>query len=204
MNISTEKAQNLIEELRQNEIALGRDPKTWYTYENHVYGTAQIAKMIASEISTMNAERVYVMGLLHDICRTEEDRVQRFHGILGYEKLINQDEDAARISLVHMFPWSNLPPYEKCAKLFYNKKEDYQFVAYFIEKNKPVYEDYLIQLCDNLANKDGFVTLEQRAAEFIERHGNVNVDDILIDSNEIKDYFDTKIGHDIYDFFKTE
>jgi hypothetical protein len=204
MNISIIKAQNLIEELKKNEIALGRDPNTWYTYENHVYGTAKIAKLIASEINTMNADRVYVMGLLHDICRTEEDRIQRFHGILGYEKLINQDKDVARICLVHMFPWSNLPPYEKCAKLFYNKENDYQFVADFIKKNKSVDEDYLIQLCDNLANKNGFVTLEQRAAEFIERHGNVNVDDILIDSNEIKNYFDKKIGHNIYDFFRSK
>ncbi|MBQ9035731.1 MAG: HD domain-containing protein [Alphaproteobacteria bacterium] len=203
MLISVSKAQNFIEELKQNELALGRDPKTWFTYENHVYGTAQIAKMIASEISTMNADRVYVMGLLHDICRTEEDRVQRFHGILGYEKLINQDKDVARICLVHMFPWSNLPPYEQCTNLFYGKEKDYQFIANFIKNNKPVDEDYLIQLCDNLANKNGLVTLEQRAAEFIERHGNVNVDDILIDSNEIKKYFDKKIGHDIYDFFKS-
>ncbi|MBQ8481133.1 MAG: HD domain-containing protein [Alphaproteobacteria bacterium] len=201
MTISISKAQNLINELKQNEIALGRDPKTWYTYENHVYGTAQIAKMIASEISTMNPDKVYIMGLLHDICRTEEDRVQRFHGILGYEKLINQDKDVARICLVHMFPWSKLPQYEKCKNLFYGKKDDYQFSVDFIENNKPVDEDYLIQLCDNLANKNGFVTLEQRAAEFIERHGNVNVDDILIDSNEIKKYFDNKIGHNIYDFF---
>ena len=200
--LSVAKARQMIDELKNNEVALGRDPNTWYTYENHVYGTAEIAKKIAAEIKTMNADKVYVMGLLHDICRTEEDRVQRFHGILGYEKLIKQDEDAARTCLVHMFPWSKLPPYEKCAKLFYNKENDYRFIIEFIKENKPVDEDYLIQLCDNLANKDGFVTLEQRAAEFIERHGNVNVDDILIDSNEIKEYFDRKIGHDIYDFFK--
>lgn len=31
--------------------------------------------------------------------------------------------------------------------------------------------DLLIQLADGLANKDGFVTLEQRARDYSERHG---------------------------------
>ena len=202
MTISVAQAQNLIDELKQKEILLGRDPKTWYTYENHVYGAAKIAKMIASEIKTMIPDRAYVMGLLHDICRTEEDREKRFHGIMGYEKLISRDKDVARICLIHTFPWNRLPAYDKCINLFYNNEKDYQFVADFMKNNKPTDEDYLIQLCDNLANKDGFVTIEQRAAEYIERHGKVNVDSILIDSNEIKKYFENKIGHNIYDFFR--
>ena len=203
MSISTTKAKNLIDELKNKEISLGRDPKTWYTYENHVYGTAQIAKLIASEIKTMNADRIYIMALLHDICRTEEDRVQRFHGILGYEKFIDQDIDVARTCLLHTFPWNKLPPYDQCSELFYDNKNDYQFIENFIQNNKPTDEDYLIQLCDNLANKDGFVTLEERAAEYSTRHPNEDLTPILIDSNEVKKYFESKIGHDIYDFFKS-
>lgn len=202
MTISVAQAKKFIDELKLSEIALGRDPSTWYTYENNVYGTAQIAKLIASEIKTMDADRIYVRGLLHDICRTIQDRVQRFHGILGYEKYINQDEEVARTCLLHTFPWNKLPPYEKSVDLYYGKKEDYDFIEDYIATHKPLDEDYLIQLCDNLANKDGFVTLEDRAADYGKRHPGANLEPILKDSNEIKQYFEKKIGHNIYDFFK--
>lgn len=83
MSLSIQEAKDLINNLKEKEIALGRAPETWYTYENHVYGAANVAKTIASKIKGMNADEIYIYALLHDICRTEEDREQRFHGILG-------------------------------------------------------------------------------------------------------------------------
>ncbi|MBO4294974.1 MAG: HD domain-containing protein [Alphaproteobacteria bacterium] len=203
MSISMTQAHNLIEQVKQQEIALGRAPETWYTYENHVFGVGKIAQLIASEIPAMNAERLYIMGLLHDVCRTEQDRKNRFHGVLGYEKLLADDPEVARICLLHTFPWNKLPPYEKYPDLYYHHKEDYDFIAQYMADHPATDEDYLIQLCDNLANKDGFVTLEQRARDYGARHPTANLDPILIDSNEIKQYFEKKIGHDIYDFYKT-
>ena len=134
--------------------------------------------------------------MLHDICRTEEDRKQRFHGILGYEKLKDIDEKSARSSLLHMFPWNKLPEYEKCSKIFFNKKEDYDFIANFIKTHKTTDEDLLIQLADSLANKDGIVTLEQRAKEYYERRGE-EVPQIEA-RYKLKSYFDKKVGCDIY------
>ena len=61
----------------------------------------------------------------------------------------------------------------------------------------------MIQLCDNLANKNGFVTIEERAAELIKRKGERFI--ILNNAKEtsnIKKYFDKKIGCDVYDLFK--
>lgn len=202
MPISVTQAHALIEQVKEQEISLGRDPKTWYTYENHVVGVAKIAQLIASEVNGMNADRLYIMGLLHDICRTEQDRKQRFHGILGYEKLLHQDTEVARTCLLHTFPWNKLMPYEENPALFYNQKQDYDFIADYMSSHPSIDEDYLIQLCDNLANKDGFVTLEQRAKDYKERHPDANLEPILVDSLEIKQYFEKKIGHDIYDFFK--
>ncbi len=202
MSISRAQAHGIIEQVKKQEIALGRDPNTWYLYENHVVGAAKIAQMIASEIPVMDENRVYVMGLLHDVCKTEEDRKERFHGILGYEKLCNQDEEIARACLLHSFPWRKLACYEMYAHWFYNKKEDYDFIENYIATHPAKDEDYLIELCDNLANKDGFVTLEQRAEEYGSRHPSEDLSPILIASNEIKDYFEKKIGHCIYDFYK--
>ena len=201
--LSVAQAQKIIDDLKCYEISLGRDPKTWYTYKNHVYGVAQIAKMLAAKIPSMDPNRLYVMGLLHDICRIEEDRIKRFHGILGYEKMIHIDKDVARECLLHTFAWNKLPPYQKCSKLFFYQKKDYEFVARFIKNNPPKEEDYLIQLCDNLANKDGFVTIEQRAKELLERKGwSYIVQYDFEKTNEIKVYFEKKTKCKIYDLLK--
>ena len=201
MVISVKQAQKMIDDLRDQEITLGRDPKTWFTYENHVYGTAEIARRVATELKNTDPERMYVKGLLHDICRTEEGRVKRFHGVLGYEKMIERDEDVARGCLLHSFTWNKLLPYQKCAVPFFYHREDYQMVADFIEKNPPTDEDYLLQLCDNLANKNGFVTLEERLKDLIERHGPSEFIGNIETMNKLKKYFDDKIGHDVYDLF---
>ncbi len=194
--LSVQEAKNLIKELRENEINFGRKPETWFTYENHIENAANVAKIVASKIANMDVEEVYISAMLHDICRTEEDRKQRFHGILGYEKLKDIDEKSARSSLLHMFPWNKLPEYEKCSKIFFNKKEDYDFIANFIKTHKTTDEDLLIQLADSLANKDGIVTLEQRAKEYYERRGE-EVPQIEA-RYKLKSYFDKKVGCDIY------
>ena len=206
MTLSIAKAQQMINELKNHEVSLGRDPKTWYTYENHVYGVAQSAKIIADKLKTMDPNRLYVMGLLHDICRTKENREQRFHGISGYEKLIQLDEDAARASLLHTFPYNELPPYSRCAPLFFECKKDYKFVADFIQKNPTKEEDYLIQLCDHLANKNGFVTIEERAKEVLERYAQLHIEGFvdIVRINELKEHFDKKIGGNIYDLLKNK
>lgn len=194
------EAQNIITELKKQEIALGRNPETWYTYENHVYGVANLAKFLAAELAFAHPERIYVAALLHDICRIEEERKKKFHGILGYEKLKNIDTHAARACLLHTFPWGKLMPFQQCKDTFFDNKQDYDFVVDYLSSHSTNDEDYLIQMCDNLANKNGLVTLEERAVEYRERHGDVNVDAIVIDSLEIKKYFDKKIGYDIYDY----
>ena len=199
--LSVSEAQRMISDLKSREVSLGRDPKTWYIYENHVYGVATMAKRIASRIDTMDPNRLYVMGLLHDISRTEDNRLQRFHGNLGYEKLLPLDPEVARICLLHSFPWDKLPPYPPLARWFYHSKKDYNFVADYIKTHTPKEEDYLIQLCDCLANKNGLVTIEQRAEEILDRHRKTQDFVDIVTINELKRYFDDKIGCDVYSLF---
>lgn len=196
--LSIKQAKELITELKQREISLGRQPETWYTYENHIMGVANVAQTIALKIPNINADEIYISALLHDICRTEEDRKQRFHGILGYEKLKDMDEKAARSALLHMFPWNKLPEYEKCSKMFFTQKADYDFIKNYITSHKTTDEDLLIQLADGLANKNGIVTLAQRAEEYSKRHGIEIPKEMIEPRYKLKTYFDTKAGCDIY------
>ncbi|MBE6445204.1 MAG: HD domain-containing protein [Alphaproteobacteria bacterium] len=202
--LSAERAKKLIEDLKEKEISLGRKPETWFTYQNHIMGVAKVAKIIASQIPGINAEELYVSAMLHDICRTEEDRACRFHGILGYEKLKNIDEKSARSSLLHMFPWNEIPEYEKCSKIFFDKKDDYDFIVDFIKSHELTDEDLLIQLTDYLANKNGIVTIEQRLIECCERYGAKVPQETVDKIYRLKAYFDAKIGCDIYTLLQND
>ena len=202
--LSTRQAKQLISDLKEREISLGPQPETWFTYENHIMGVATVAKTIALKIPDMNVDEIYISALLHNICRTEESREQRFHGILGYEKLINFDEKSARSALLHMFPWNFLPDYQDCSKMFFDKKDDYEFIANYIHTHDTTDEDLLIQLADGLANKDGIVTLEERAQEYSKRYGIEIPKEMIEPRYKLKSYFDTKVGCDVYGLFQNQ
>ena len=61
MSLSIQDAKGLIAEVKEREIALGRAPETWYTYENHVYGVANVARTIASKIKVRMKSKLMLM-----------------------------------------------------------------------------------------------------------------------------------------------
>lgn len=201
MSLSVQDAKNIIAEVKARDTAIGRDMSRWWMYENHIVTAAYVARTVAAKIKGMNPEQAYVNALLHDVCRTNERQEARFHGISGYEKLIEKDPQAARSALLHMFLWNKLPPFEKCSAMFFGNKKDYDFIADYIKNTQTTEEDLLVQLADNLANKDGFVTIEQRAKDLAERRGVTLEKEWLETRNALKMYFDNKVGGDIYSFF---
>ena len=202
MSISVQEAKDLITELKEKELALGeRSSEQICDHLKHIYGAAYMARVIALKIPEINSEQIYVSTLLHDIGRLEEPREHRFHGIIGYEKLKNKDEHAARTALIHMFPCNKLPPFEFCTEIFFGNHADYEFVSKYIENIQINEDDMLIQLADCLANKDGFVPLNQRFKEYQERH-HIKLPKEEIDRRyQLKFYFDRRIGRSVYRFF---
>lgn len=199
MTLSIQEAEDIIAEVKARDTAIGRDMSRWWMYENHIRAAANIAKTIASKIDDMDETQAYICGLLHDVCRTNERQEARFHSITGYEKLIDKDEMVANSVLVHMFPWNEIPPYEECKDMFFENKEDYDFIVEYTKNNSPNDYNLLTQMADSLSNKNGIVTLEQRAKEYSERHG-VNILSSMIEPRyRLKSYFDKKVGGNIYD-----
>lgn len=205
MSLSIQDAKGLIAEVKERDASIGKDMSRWWMYENHIVTAANVARTIASKIKGMDEEQAYVNALLHDICRTNERQAARFHGISGYEKLIDKDEKAARSSIVHMFPWNKIPFFEKCSQMFFGNKKDYDFVSEYFNEYEATDSDFLIQLSDTLANKNGIVTIEQRAEEYAQRNGlNLTsslMKEMLAPRIELKEYFDKKVGCDVYKLF---
>ncbi len=166
-------------------------------YENHIFGVANVSSVIADFLPNLDSQSIYVCALLHDYCKLEENK-KRFHGILGYEKFINLDVDVAKTCLLHTFPYNKLGPYQYYSNMFFNKREDYEFVASYMQSHPLTDADLLIQLADCLANKNGIVTIEDRMEEYVQRKHITPSKESYFIRLKIKEYFEQKIGKDIY------
>ena len=118
-------ANELILREKNFEIAHGRPENTWYLFHNHVFGAAEVARAVA-DLAGMDANLAYFSALLHDIGKIREKHEQRFHGVLGYEMLKEENADVARACLVHTFPFNRLESFEHCRKMFFDRREDYE------------------------------------------------------------------------------
>lgn len=142
----------------------------------------------------MDAEKAYVLGLLHDIGRKFGVRHlghvsdgYRFMMSLGYD-------DAAKICLTHSFNNHTLDEY--IGKLDVSDEEMEMIKT---ELARTVYDDYdrLIQLCDSLAGAEGVLDIEDRMNDVKKRYGFYPQD--KWDSNmRLKRYFEKKMKKDIY------
>lgn len=167
------------------------NPGLWVQHSRIAAACAQqIAKACA-----MDAEKAYVLGLLHDIGRKFliRDLGHIYYGYrymkrLGYGK-------AAQICLTHSFPNQDL-------NLYIGKSDIPENEIAVVRKllREAVYDDYdrLIQLCDALAGSEGVMDIEQRMADVKRRYG--NYPQVQWDKNiELKRYFESKCDKNIYD-----
>ena len=115
--------------------------------------------------------------------------------------LKDENEDIARACLVHTFPFNRLESFEHYRKIFFDKKEDYDLLADYIRSHPLNDYDLLVQMADGLANAYGLVTIEERVDEYARRHGIEPPQSMLCSMYELKDYFDRKIGRDVYSLF---
>jgi len=142
----------------------------------------------------MDAEKAYVLGLLHDIGRKFGVRHlghvsdgYRFMMLLGYD-------EAARICLTHSFNNHKLDEY---IGKFDVSDEEMEMIK--TELARTVYDDYdrLIQLCDSLAGAEGVLDIEDRMNDVKKRYG--FYPQKKWDSNmRLKRYFEEKMKKDIY------
>lgn len=179
-----EKAEEL---LRDGEAC---NPGAW---ADHSRAVAMCAEKIAAACGDMDAEKAYVLGLLHDIGRKFGVK-HMGHIYDGYHYMTELGYDeAARICLSHSFSIQKLEDY--IGKWDVTLEEQQELRGLLAEM---VYDDYdrLIQVCDSLAGIT-VVDMEERMADVKRRYGSYPQD--KWDRNlELKGYFEEKMRQDIY------
>lgn len=169
-----------------------RSPGPWGEHSRNV---AQAAKNIAECCPGFDAERSYVLGLLHDIGR-REGRNGMSHTVAGYRYCTALDfPAAARICLTHSFPGGSVGE----GQGRWVSETDRSFVEEFLSGVQ--YDDYdrLIQLCDALAPASGFCLMEKRLVDVVLRNGaNEFTQKKWKTFFEVKGRFESIMGKSVY------
>ncbi len=177
--------------------AEGHNPGPW---GNHSRIVAHCAEKIADACEGLDPEKAYILGLLHDIGRKFGTR-HLGHVSDGYTCMMALGyEEAAKICLTHSFNNQSLKDY--IGKID-TTDEEYELIA--TELKKTVMDDYdrLIQLCDSIAGSEGVLKIEERIEDVKKRYGAYPQE--KWDTNiRLKEYFEKKIGKDIYDAVEQE
>ena len=145
--------------------AVKRNPGPW---EGHSVSVAENARRIAENVSGMDADQAYVMGLMHDIGRREGVTGIK-HIFDGYQYMMRQGQnEIARICLTHSFPL-------KDANTFFGKydctDQEKVFLQDFLNRTSYDHYDVLIQLCDAISLPGGACIMEKRLMDVALRHG---------------------------------
>ena len=181
-----EEAERLLKE------AESCNPGPW---GNHSRVVAHCAEKIAGLCEGLDAGKAYVLGLLHDIGRRFGTR-HLGHVSDGYTYMMSLGYDeAAKICLTHSFNNQSTEDYignfdttEEETELIRTKLREVQFDDY----------DKLIQLCDAISGAEGVMNIVDRMNDVRMRYGTYDLDKWNTNL-ALKDYFEQKMGKDLYE-----
>ncbi len=161
---------------------------------------AHCAEKIAEACEGMDAEKAYILGLLHDIGRKFGVR-HLGHVSDGYSYMMSLGYDeAARICLTHSF--NNMATEEYIGR-FDTTDEELELIQSELRKAVPDDYDRLIQLCDALAGSEDVMNIEDRMNDVKRRYG--SFPQSKWDSNlRLKAYFEEKARKCVYDLVEKD
>lgn len=161
---------------------------------NHSRVAAHCAQQIALACGDMDANKAYILGLLHDIGRKFGVR-HLGHVSDGYSYMMSLGyEEVAQICLTHSFNMHTLDDY---IGKFDTTEEELRMIQKALKET--VFDEYdqLIQLCDSLAGSEGVLNIEDRMQDVKNRYG--AYPQVKWDRNiELMNYFEKRMEKDIY------
>ncbi len=161
---------------------------------NHSRVAAHCAEKIAQACGSLDSDKAYILGLLHDIGRKFGAR-HLGHVSDGYSYMMSLGYDeAAQVCLTHSFPNQTIDEY---IGKFDTTKEELEMLQNALKAVTMDEYDRLIQLCDSLSGADGVLDMEERMGDVKRRYGAYPKE--KWDCNlKLKEYFENKAGRDIY------
>ena len=150
---------------RELSEALRRNPGPW---GDHSRSVADNARRIAEKTGTLDPEKAYILGLMHDIGRREGVTAMA-HVLDGYDHMMALGQpEIARVCMTHSFP-------VKSIETFFGRIDVSQDGVNFLDRylNEIQYDDYdrLIQLCDAISLPNGACIMEKRLVDVALRYG---------------------------------
>lgn len=164
-------------------------------WTKHSINVGIAARNIAERVLGLDAEKAYIVGVLHDIGRRVGIVDIPTHVYEGYKYCMEKGwDEAARICMTHSYPLMKEEfDYEP-------QTEAEREIKKYIEGCQADEYDMLIQLCDALATDYGFVIVEKRFVDVTRRYG---IMETYIKGWErtfaSKEYFEAKMGCSVYD-----
>ena len=180
-----EEAEALLRE------AEAHNPGPW---GDHSRTAAHCAERIAARCG-MDADKAYVLGLLHDIGRRFGKR-HLGHVSDGYSYMMALGyDDAARICLTHSFNEQSIDGY---VGHFDTTEDETELIASKLREAK--FDDYdrLIQLCDAISGADGVMDIVERMSDVKRRYGGYDPQKWAANL-ALKAYFERKMDMDLYE-----
>lgn len=167
------------------------NPGPW---DDHSRTAAHCAEAIATACG-LNAEKAYIVGLLHDIGRKFGKR-HLGHVSDGYSYMMSLGYDeAARICLTHSFSSLRLDDY---IGKFDTTPEELELIRNALSSIEMDEYDKLIQLCDTLAGAGDVMDMDARMEDIRRRYGAYPPEKRAANF-ALKEHFETLAGRDIYD-----
>lgn len=196
--LQTEPSRVMAEQLLEESAKL--NPGPWQAHSMAVAKAAEkIAKaVIAAGGTSLEPEKAYIYGLLHDIGR-RCGYTYMAHVIDGYEYLSSMGyENAARICITHSFNLQTTEDYIGKVDITEAQLEKIKNLLASYEYND---YDRLIQLLDSTCGADGTQNLEARMGDVKNRYG--YYPQAKWDKNfELKSYFEKLMGKDFYEVIR--
>ncbi len=177
---------------RELQLAGELNPGPWVKHSINV-GIA--ARNIAEKIPSLDPEKAYIVGILHDIGRRVGIVNIPKHVYEGYKFCMDRGwDEAAKICMTHSYILMQEEfKYEPVTE------EEIEIKKYIMNCESDDY-DRLIQLCDSLATDYGFVIIEKRFVDVTRRYG--IMEGYVRGWNktfEIKENFEKVMGCSVYD-----
>lgn len=177
---------------KELQIAGELNPGPWVKHSMNV-GIA--ARNIAEKIPGMDAEKAYIVGVLHDIGRRVGIVNIPKHVYEGYKFCLEKGwDEVAKVCMTHSYVLMQEEfQYEPTT-------EEEIAIKEFIMSCEADDYDRLIQLCDSLATDYGFVIIEKRFVDVTRRYG--IMEGYVKGWNktfEIKESFEKVMGCSVYD-----